>query len=80
MTVTLYSKPDCSLCVKVRRILETLRSEADFQVEEFDITQDPELAVRYGHVIPVVLVDGVQVACGAVAEAELRRAVFRRRP
>jgi glutaredoxin len=75
MIVTLYGRAGCSLCEKARRVLEHLRGEADFQVVEVDIARDPDLLARYGEHIPVVLVDGVEVARGAVALPALRRAL-----
>lgn len=77
MIVTLYGKAGCCLCEKARRILEHLRGEVDFQVVEVDITRDPDLLSRYGEHIPVVLVDGVEVARGLVALPALRRALRR---
>jgi hypothetical protein len=37
-----------------------VREETPFELEEIDITGDPELERRYRERIPVVLVDGVE--------------------
>jgi glutaredoxin len=57
-TLTLYTKPDCSLCDQARAALERVRAHAPFDLEVLDIGSDPQLAARYGERIPVVLVDG----------------------
>ena len=57
-TLTLYTKPDCSLCDQARVALERVRARAPFDLEVLDIGSDPQLSARYGERIPVVLVDG----------------------
>jgi hypothetical protein len=39
-------------------VLAEVRAEVPFELEEVDITGDPELERRYRERIPVVLVDG----------------------
>jgi hypothetical protein len=39
-------------------VLAQVRAEVPFELEEVDITGDPELERRYRERIPVVLVDG----------------------
>jgi hypothetical protein len=39
-------------------VLAQVRAEVSFELEEVDITGDPELERRYRERIPVVLVDG----------------------
>lgn len=56
-SIILYGKPDCHLCENVRQLLRELRREADFVVEEIDITRDPALFKKYFDKIPVVLID-----------------------
>lgn len=55
MTVlTLYSKPDCHLCVEARAALLGLRPELGFELREVDITTDDVLHRKYFERIPVV--------------------------
>lgn len=56
--VTLYSARGCHLCEAARRVLERVREEVPFELEEIDITGDPELERRYRERVPVVLVGG----------------------
>ena len=58
--VTLLHAAGCHLCESARRVLAQVREETPFELEEIDITGDPELEQRYRERIPVVLVDGVE--------------------
>jgi len=74
LTLTLYSKPGCHLCddmkVVVKRVIQSARPPV--QLEEIDITTDPDLEARYGMEIPVLLVDGKKAAKYRITEDELR--------
>ena len=70
-TLTLYSKPGCHLCEDVRALLDELRPERGFALEEIDITTRDDLFARYRHDIPVVLKDGVEIARGRIDEQQL---------
>jgi glutaredoxin len=62
-TVVLYSRPGCHLCDEARRAILALREEGlELELEEIDIDGDDELLSRYLERIPVVSVDGEQVA------------------
>jgi glutaredoxin len=54
--LTLYTKPDCSLCDEAAEALERVRGRAPFDLEVVDVSADPELREHYGERIPVVLV------------------------
>jgi glutaredoxin len=58
--VTFVHAPGCHLCESAGRVLAQVREETPFELEEIDITGDPELERRYRERIPVVLVDGVE--------------------
>ena len=72
MHVRLYVGRDCHLCEIARAELERLRGELGFEVEEVDITGDPDLERRYRTLLPVVEADGEQISVFRVEEAELR--------
>jgi len=57
----------------VQRVVHT--ETAPIQVEEIDISTDPELEARYGLEIPVLLVDGRKVAKYRIDEQALKRIV-----
>jgi glutaredoxin len=56
--VTLYTKPDCSLCDTAAEALDRVRGRHPFDLEVVDISPAAELRARYGERIPVVLLDG----------------------
>ena len=72
MRLSLYVARDCHLCELARADLERLRPELGFEVDEVDITGDPELERRYRRWIPVVEIDGERVSVYRIEEAELR--------
>lgn len=55
---TVLSRPDCSLCEQLLgELAEELSPAEATQVRVLDIDQDPALARKYGHRIPVLLAD-----------------------
>ena len=58
--VTVYGAAGCHLCESARRVVEHVRAELPFELEEVDITGVPELEARYRERIPVVCVDGIE--------------------
>ncbi len=72
MRVTLIGKPDCHLCDDARLVVEAVCPEGFEEVSVFD---DPSLFDAYAELIPVVLVDGRQVAHWRITPAELRAAL-----
>jgi glutaredoxin len=71
--VRLYSARGCHLCESARAVLQRVREEVPFELEEQDITGDPELERRYREHIPVVLVDDEQVFTHFVHADALKR-------
>ncbi len=62
VTVRIYTKPRCALCVEARRVLEELRTRVDFVLEVVDIRDDRDTWERYRHAVPVVTLDGEEIA------------------
>ena len=52
--VTLYSKPDCSLCDNLLADLAWLQRELDFTVVSRDISDDPTLREKFQYLVPVL--------------------------
>lgn len=73
--VVLYGKPGCSLCTKVRGILDGLQMEQPFLFNEVDISANPAANKEYQDWIPVVLVDGREAMRGLPNEIALREAL-----
>jgi glutaredoxin len=78
-TVTVYSKPDCHLCEEAMRVLERLRRELQFHLEEIDITADEALHRAYFERIPVVALGGQELFEYHVSEQLMRERLESRR-
>lgn len=73
-TVTVYTRAGCHLCEDAIAIVRQVAAErAD--VVLVDIDADPRLHDRYTVRVPVVAVDGVEVAEYQVAREQLRAAL-----
>jgi glutaredoxin len=59
--VTLYSKPDCHLCVDARAALLKVQAQLGFELSECDITTDESLHRAYFERIPVVALAGEEL-------------------
>lgn len=58
--VVLVGKPGCHLCDVAREVVAAVCRDAGEAFREVSLFDDEELFDRYGEMIPVVLVDGVQ--------------------
>jgi glutaredoxin len=70
-TVTLYGREGCHLCDDARAVLERIRLDRPFALEEVDIESDPALHARYLERIPVIALDGDELSDHFVDEAQL---------
>jgi Glutaredoxin-like domain (DUF836) len=59
--------------VAARRVLESVRAEQPFELEEVDISGDPDLEERYRELLPVVEIDGARAFTYFVPPEGLRR-------
>ena len=76
--VVLYGRAGCHLCDEARPVVAEVAAEAGVVWAEVDIDVGPQsadLVARYGDLVPVVTVDGVQQAFWRVDAARLRRAL-----
>lgn len=78
MIVNLYSKIDCPLCEKAKAILHELQKEWNFEMNEIDIYQDDALLEKYQLMIPVVEVDGEELAYGLIHKDFIRKRLLER--
>jgi glutaredoxin len=70
--ITVYSKPDCHLCVEAMTALRGLRSELELDLRECDITTDEDLHRAYFERIPVIVLDGEELCDYFLDETVLR--------
>ena len=72
-SVVLYGKPGCCLCDEAREAVAIVRARHPFELEEVDVSIDPDLQRRYGERIPVLVLDGDELFEGHVEADELAR-------
>jgi uncharacterized membrane protein/glutaredoxin len=54
LSVTLYTRNDCTLCDETKALLDELRGEFPHQLTEVNIDESPALQELYGDLVPVV--------------------------
>lgn len=72
LDVLLLSKPGCELCDKAERITHRVFGARRLRV--VNILEDRDLEDEFVFRIPVLIVDGVEVAEGLITENDARRA------
>jgi hypothetical protein len=73
--VTLFTKPGCHLCQTVAAEIEKLRQRMVFELEVRNILEDDEDFSKYELDIPVVHVDGVEIARHRMSAQQLETAL-----
>jgi hypothetical protein len=63
------------LCEKAEQIAGRLQREFGYEIEHVDISRDPDLSARYGTVIPVITLDGVEIVRSRVTISGVRAAL-----
>lgn len=73
--IVLYTKPGCHLCDDMRdQLTAALRGSAE-RVQYVDIAADLDVYMRYRHDIPVLLIDGREVARHRITDTALTAAL-----
>jgi glutaredoxin len=75
LSVRLYMKPGCHLCEEAEATLESLRPRYAHTLERIDISSDAELRRRYGEIIPVLVLGGVEYAA-PLSRASIEQAFY----
>lgn len=73
--VTLYGRPGCHLCDDARAVIAAVCAELGEEWVEVSVDDDPALADKFAHEIPVTFVDGKQHDFWRVSPERLRRAL-----
>lgn len=73
--VVLYTKPGCHLCEDMRDQLEAALRDSAEPVHAVDIAGDLDLYMRYRYDIPVLVVDGREVARHRISDVALNQAL-----
>ena len=75
LEVTLYRKPGCGLCDEAEAVLGRIGRRVPLSVTLVDIDQDPAIQARYFLEIPVIVLDGEEVARAPINERALEAAL-----
>lgn len=75
--VSVLSRDGCHLCVEAVAVVAEVADRAGVGWVERDLDDTAELVPRYGDLVPVVFVDGREVARWRVEPAALARALRR---
>ena len=73
--VTLYTKPDCHLCEPVAATIGAASELLPFDFVRRNVLEDPSDFERYKHAIPVVTVNGREIARHRLALNDLLAAL-----
>jgi glutaredoxin len=73
--VVLYGKPGCHLCEDMRALVDAALEGTGLSVTEVDITRDLEIFMRLRHDVPVLEIDGREVARHRITEPVLSAAL-----
>ncbi|WP_445002783.1 glutaredoxin family protein [Exiguobacterium alkaliphilum] len=71
MKLTLYRRDNCSLCEEALVMLEWLREDYPFELEQIDITTDEALEAKYLFEIPVVIYEGRVISQGRYDDSKV---------
>lgn len=77
MRVTLYTKPDCGLCVEAEVVLRRIQKAIRFELDLVNIETDSAVFERYWDRIPVIVRNGEEVAAAPIDERRLEAALRR---
>lgn len=71
MVLTLMFREYCSLCHHMCAALQPYQAEYGFELQVFDVDEDPELEARYNELVPVLLHEGGEICHWHLDEAKL---------
>ena len=73
--VTLYTKPGCHLCESVEEVIRDVAQRREFELQLVNILEDPAALALYEFEIPVVFVNGKEIARHRLDQRELESAL-----
>ncbi|MGG2063588.1 glutaredoxin family protein [Bacillus sp. S14(2024)] len=77
MEVILYTKEECGLCEKAKKLLQELKTEYVFDLKEINIYEDEQLLEKYHLMIPVVEIEGEEVEYGIIHKDVIINSIIR---
>ncbi len=76
---TLVTREGCELCEEMLAELEHFCAGRDVSIAIVDVDGDTRLQIRYGHKVPVLLLDGEPVCHARFDAAEVERLLWNSR-
>jgi len=76
--VTLFTKPGCHLCEEVEAVIARVAKRRKFELVVRNIVENADDFDRYQYLIPVVHVDGREIARYELTEQQLEDALAER--
>lgn len=73
--VTLYGRAGCHLCDGAAAMLARISHHIPLNITAIDIESDDDLLQHYMFAIPVVCIDGAEIARAPISESELESAL-----
>ncbi len=70
--IELISRRRCHLCDEAQKVLERIRSDQPFEYQVLDVDSDPSLQLYYTYRVPVLRINGREVAELTFAEDAVR--------
>jgi hypothetical protein len=71
----LYSRAGCGLCEEMQSELAALPAASEVPIDVIDVDREIATKLRYGHKIPVLLLDGELVCHGRLDPEEVHKAL-----
>lgn len=78
LKLTLYCRRNCPLCEEMKAVVREIGADLPLELEEVDVDRSRDLKKRYGLDVPVLALDGEELARHRVTAGALREALLKR--
>lgn len=79
VAVKIYSRVGCHLCEVAEKIIRRSECSDEIELQIINIDEDPELKERYTNDVPVIVVNGDEVARHRISPSDFCRHVRQRK-
>ncbi|MDH5543355.1 MAG: glutaredoxin family protein [Nitrospinota bacterium] len=69
--LTMYTKPECSLCEKMKEVILDVSKNSPLTLEEINISGNQELEKSFGEKIPLLFYGKEELAMYKISRAQL---------
>ncbi len=70
--LTFYHRPGCHLCTDMLALLQERQERLGFELEMVDVDSDPQLAARFGELVPLLSLGEREICHYFLDEAALK--------